>query len=58
MLVGDDVGQRSERAFDDHAGLVVDFARQPDRDRAAQRVAEEVARPSGVMATSDRVHAA
>ena len=33
------IGHRREAALDHHAGLVIDFGRQVDRDRAAQRMA-------------------
>ena len=41
----DHVGDRREAALDDQPGLVVDLGRQVDRDRAAERMAEDVARP-------------
>ena len=39
------IGDRRERAFDDHAGLVVNLGREVHRDGAAQRMAVDQPRP-------------
>ena len=49
LEAAEDIGDRREAAFDDQAARVVDLAGQVHRDRAAERVAEDVARALRVL---------